>query len=140
MSFAAGYARFRGSTAFPLLLVGAVVGWMAWSILAADGIVWGRRITDIPGEWGSLNIALSFEASVSTSLLLMDLARSERLQKRQLARLEELAVTNSRQLVVLQHMVESQLTLIEQLTGGVHVAALGAARADAGAGVGARDE
>lgn len=138
MSFATLYARFRGSPAFPALLALCVASWMAWSFSVARGLLPHSGAADVPGEWGTLNCALSIEASVSTSLLLMDMARSEVLLRRQLARIEEQAGLHAQQMQILQHMVESQLALIERF-GGADVARVGPAGACAGRCMAARD-
>lgn len=90
---------------------------MGWSIGVAHGWLAASEIADVPGDWGSLNVGLSIEASVATSLLLMDMARSEVLLRRQISNLESQAQVLAGQMQVLQHMVESQLALIEQLGG-----------------------
>lgn len=109
------YAQFRGSAAFPALLASVVASWIGWSVTIAHGWLPRNGIADIPGEWGTLNVALSIEASVATSLLLMDMARSEAVARQHLARVEEQAGLIAKQMVVTQHMIEAQLALIERI-------------------------
>ncbi|MGH6714577.1 MAG: hypothetical protein ACREDC_00135 [Bradyrhizobium sp.] len=130
--FAVAYARFRGSAAFPALLILAIASWMAWSISVAHGWLPLNGVVDTPGEWGSLNVALSMEASISTSLLLMDMARSEVLLRRQLTRMEK-------QNEVLVHMVESQLAILARL-GDSDVEAVGATGPAPNTGLGRPDD
>lgn len=127
------YAQFRGSAVFPVLLALSVSGWMGICIGSAHGWITSEPFFDAPGVWGNLNTSLSIEASIATSLLLMDMARSDALLRKQLAKIDEQADLIARQMVVTQHMIEAQLALIERIG---NVGRGGAADPVAGVGLG----
>lgn len=73
MNLALAYARFRGSFAF--------VGVLALLMAAALLLHW---LFGFDPDWGITNLSLSTEASISVALLIMDTAKQEALQRKQL--------------------------------------------------------
>lgn len=97
--FASAYAKFRGSPAFLITLATYVLLWLVWNVACARGYLSVSLSLDTPGDWGTLNLILSIEASISMALLLMDNAKCEANQHRQLE--------------TIQHLAEASIVLLE---------------------------
>lgn len=97
--FASAYAKFRGSPAFLIVLASYVLLWIVWNVACAHGFLPQVLALDTPGDWGTLNVVLSIEASISMALLLMDNAKCE--------------ANQHQQLTTIQHLAEASIILLE---------------------------